>query len=129
MAWWGGLALATALVAAEALPKLEDLRLDAFEPEAGEAVFRFPDGRLEPVLEGKSVGNTGAKLLEVLVDRVVLERESRQAGILEKVWMFPAEERGKPSRVQVLSLVPPQVPDPPSPTTVTIDETASPPPV
>lgn len=107
--------------------RLEVLRLAAFEPVAGEAVFRFPDGRLEPVLEGKPVGETGATLLEVLVDRVVLERETREAGVFEKVWMFPATEPGKPSRLQVVSLVPPQLPDAPRPATETVETAETPP--
>lgn len=122
---WLGLASAGV---AQAPPKLEALRLDAFEPVAGEAVFRLPDGRLEPVLEGKPVADTGATLVEVLVDRVVLERDSKQAGVREKVWMFPATERGKPSRIQVVSLVPPDLPDSPSPVVTPVETPASPPP-
>jgi|CXWL01.1.fsa_nt_gi hypothetical protein len=122
-----GLCLASA-VGAQAPPKLEALRLDAFEPVAGEAVFRLPDGRLEPVLEGKPVADTGATLVEVLVDRVVLERDSKQAGVRETVWMFPATERGKPSRIQVVSLVPPDLPDSPSPVVTPVETPASPPP-
>lgn len=127
MGWWVALGLTSAL-SAEGPPKLEALRLDAFEPVAGEAVFRFPDGRLAAVDEGETVGETGAVLLEVLVDRVVLERDSKQPGIRETVWMFPAAERGKPSRLQIVSLVPPPTEDAPQPATETVPATASPPP-
>lgn len=132
VAWFGGLALAAALAAAEAPPKLEDLRLEAFEPIAGRAVFRFPDGRLVAVDERQALAATGAVLLEVLVDRVVIERDSSQSGIRETVWMFPGAARGregKTSRIQVVSLVPPESPGVPRPVTEIVTAPASPPPL
>lgn len=116
------------LGATETPPKLEALRLDAHEPVAGEAVFRLPDGRLVAIGEGEPVAETGAVLREVLVDRVVLERDSRQAGVRETVWMFPATEPGKPSRIQILSLLAPEVGDPPTPSTTVVELAPTPPP-
>lgn len=125
--WCGGLTLAVALAAAEAPPKLEELRLEAFEPIAGRAVFRSTDGRLVAVDERQALAARGAVLLEVLVDRVVIERDSPQPGIRETVWMFPATERGKPSRLQILSQILPESSDPPTPFTHSVEVPVEPP--
>lgn len=135
VAWVGFFVLVGVGMAAEVPTKLEALRLEAFEPVAGEAVFRFPDGRIVAVDEGQALEATGAVLLEVLVDRVVIERDSSQPGIRETVWMFPAAERGrggpgrKASRIQIVSLVPPDAPGVPRPVTEVVTPPASPPPL
>lgn len=92
---------------------LKRLRLQALAPVAGEAVFRFPDGRVEAISEGQQLTGTGAVLVEVLTDRAVVrvEVEGRQ----QTAWMYPATEPGKPGRIKMLRFDPADAPQPSQP--------------
>lgn len=116
----GALALGIACLAAsvagaadERLAALKGLRLQGLAPVAGEAVFRFPDGRLEAIVEGRELTGTGAVLVEVLADRAVVrvEVEGRQ----QTAWMYPSTEPGKPGRIKMLRLDPADAPQPQQP--------------
>ncbi len=104
-------------------PPLKGLRLQALAPVAGEAVFRFPDGRVEAVAEGQELAGTGVTLAEVLPDRTVLHLEVEGRRLI--AWMYPATRPGKPSRIKLVRFDPPDAP--PAPRPVSIDLSESPP--
>lgn len=102
---------------------LRGLRLQALAPVAGEAVFRFADGRVEVVAEGQELTGIGVTLAEVLTDRAVLHLEVE--GRRQIAWMYPATRPGKPSRIKLVRFEPPDAPPVPRP--VSSDLPAPPP--
>ncbi len=103
---------------------LAKIRLESYEPVAGEAVFRLEDGKLVVVGKGKTLAETGAVLTEVLKDRVVLELSLEDQRLT--LWMYPAKEPGKPGRVRVTQWRPPETPVAPQPVIQTIPVEAQP---
>lgn len=87
-------------------PALAQIRLESLEPVAGNAVFRLPDGKAVVLDRGKALGETGAVLSEVRRDHVVLLLTDEQRRLA--VWMYPAEDPGKPGRVRIVSWKPPE---------------------
>ena len=116
--------LAAVGVGAEDPPlPLRGLRLQALAPVAGEAVFRFADGRVEVVPEGQELTGIGVMLAEVLTDRAVLHLDVE--GRRQIAWMYPATRPGKPSRIKLVRFEPPDAPPVPRP--VDISQPTSPP--
>lgn len=98
---------------AAVLHQLRALQLLAVEPTADEAVFRLSDAETTTISEGTAIGDTGAWLVQVLADRVVLRLDLE--GRRQTVWMFRTLEPGKPGAVRVVDLTAPEAPIPATP--------------
>ncbi|MGE3540695.1 MAG: hypothetical protein AB7N91_25055 [Candidatus Tectimicrobiota bacterium] len=97
---WGVL-LALAGLSWSAEP-LAGLRVLALAPAAGQAVVRWPDGRLLLVRVGDVMGASGARLLQVLPDRLVLDEVHSEGAALptpQQVWLYKAPGDGGESRL------------------------------
>ncbi|WP_035058654.1 hypothetical protein [Andreprevotia chitinilytica] len=88
--------------AAPHLPdNLESIALMALAPNDGMAVVRLPDGSLQQLKKGTQADKSGARLVDVLPDRLVLLRPTAAGD--EMVWMFPAGANGKAAPLRVIS--------------------------
>jgi hypothetical protein len=92
----------------------KDLRLVATSPASGTAVVESPEGRLAVVRTGESLVPGGPRVHRVRTDRLVLEDsldgEDGKAARRVRYWMFRAKEPDLPSRVVLLSRIPPPPP-------------------
>ena len=89
---------------------LEQLRVLALAPAAGEAVLRWPDGRLRVVRGGEALDGTDIRVLQVLPDRLVLEEvltSASQSARRQLVWLYKAPQAGGASRLIRLHREPP----------------------
>jgi hypothetical protein len=104
--WWVcGLAASHCASASD----FTNLSVLALGPVDGRAVVRSQSGAMRVLSLGDSIDGTQAKLVQVLVDRLVLEdtiKSKEGDTILEVVWMYKAGTDGR-SRVQRLGRIGP----------------------
>lgn len=106
--WKAALVLLATLATAKPLladPPATDafrgIRLLALAPLAGKATLQLPDEGLVLLKEGDEVAGTGAAVVEVLTDRLVLEDRSGEE--VSWIWLYKPERPGGPSRLQRVS--------------------------
>jgi hypothetical protein len=81
---------------------LARLTVLALAPVAGQAVVQGPDGTLHLVRLGDQLQGTSATLVQVLLDKLVLEERSPGTGqrpVQRLVWLYKAAQDGGPSRL------------------------------
>lgn len=74
----------------------------ALAPLQGQAVVQGPGGTMSLVRLGEQLQGTGATLVQVLPDKLVLEEHSASAGQApgkRLVWLYKAPQGGGPSRL------------------------------
>lgn len=93
---------------------LEAVTVLALGPMDGRAVVKLPDGKMQVLTLGDTVSGTGAVVMQVLPDKLVVEETIEKAGeppIKQTVWIFKPSKVGEKSQVQRLDRQgPPPVP-------------------
>lgn len=84
---------------------LEAVTVMALGPLDGRAVVKLPDGKMQVLGLGDTVPGTGAIVVQVLPDKLVVEETIQQPGeppVAQTVWIYKPSTAGEKSRFQRL---------------------------